>query len=519
MFSEVDGYTLEVDYTFEYHSSLSPTHLRLVALNQSVSFPAGQPLRYLELGCGNGVTLNVHAAACPGEYWGVDANPSHVDFASKLADASGANVRILRSSFSDLLAQSKFPKFDVIVAHGVWTWISEENQKSIVELLHRNLVEGGLFFLSYNSLPGSASIIPLQQMLWLHSRRGGHAGRIQERLAAAIRFATELREAGSKYFERAPMAADRLDGILERIKTDDTAHLYTAYLCHEYLQENWRPSSFSETASSLAKIGMRFVASADLTEHYDDLTFDAKALELLNSVKDPLLCETARDLLRNQQFRRDVYVKGGALLTEAERAEAFFHIGFALVTPTENLPDSVELGTVTINLLAAPYAEILKVLAEDSFRSKTVAELAKRISLAEIDIPMLIRALLVLTAAKLVHPAQSKWAADQTAAYCNRINREIFRRTSSTDKIKVVASPVLGGGKSLSPRLIQLFMKSKALGATSPEEWASFAWRNLSNTSARPHTNDPLRGAKILKEAVLFSRQCQLLTALGVETP
>jgi SAM-dependent methyltransferase len=519
MFSEVDGYTLEVDFTFPYHSSSSPTCLRLVALNQFVSFPANQPLRYLELGCGNGVTLNVHAAACPGEYWGVDANPSHVDFARKLAYASGANVRILHSSFSDLLAQSELPKFDIIVAHGVWTWISEENQKCIVELLRRNLVEGGLFFLSYNSLPGSASIIPLQQMLWLHSRRGGHAGRIQERLAAAIRFASELRNAGSTYFKRAPMAAERLDGILDKIQTDDTADLYTAYLCHEYLQENWRPSSFSEMASLLAKIGMRFVASADLTDHYDDLTVDAKGLELLNSVKDPLLRETARDLLRNQQFRSDVYVKGGTLLTEAERVETFFHVRFALLTPTENLPDSVKFGAVAISLSAAPYAEILKILAEDSFRSKTVAELAKRISLAEIDSPMLIRALLVLTAAKLVHPAQPQWAADQAAAYCNRINKEIFQRASSDDKIKAVASPVLGGGKSISPRLIQLFMKSKALGATSPEEWASFAWRNLSNTRARPHTNDPLRGAKILKEAVLFSRQCQLLTALGVETP
>src|SRR5215472_509031 len=84
------GYVTEIDYIYGYNRELGPGLLRLACLSAGVAPPAGSPLRYLELGYGLGLSLNIHAAAVLGEFWGTDFNPSHVAHARALADACGS---------------------------------------------------------------------------------------------------------------------------------------------------------------------------------------------------------------------------------------------------------------------------------------------------------------------------------------------------------------------------------------------------------------------------------------------
>ena len=102
MLKMFEGYVTEIDYIPWYHRNLAPLLLRAAARNHPISLPTGRPLRYLELGYGNGgIALNIHAAASPGEYWGIDVNPSHVASANILADASGSGLRVLGGSSYD----------------------------------------------------------------------------------------------------------------------------------------------------------------------------------------------------------------------------------------------------------------------------------------------------------------------------------------------------------------------------------------------------------------------------------
>ncbi|MGI9374096.1 MAG: methyltransferase domain-containing protein [Hyphomicrobiales bacterium] len=75
--------------------------------------------RYMELGYGQGVSLNIHAAASGKEYWGTDFNPNHATIAMQFAKASGADVKVLDASFEDLAARDDLPEFDLITMHGV----------------------------------------------------------------------------------------------------------------------------------------------------------------------------------------------------------------------------------------------------------------------------------------------------------------------------------------------------------------------------------------------------------------
>ena len=507
MSEEYEGYSNEIDYTFGYYPLLSPPHLRLACLNQSTSFPSNRPFRYLELGHGNGVSLNIHAAACPGEYWGIDINPSHVNFSEKLAEAADTGVRVLNLSFSDLLNYPSLPNFDLVVIYGVWSYISAANRNAITDLLRQKLAEGGLFYVSYNCLPGSSSIVPLQYLLRLYSERGGCQGTVVDRLQAGIAFANELWHAGSEFFASIPKASERL----EQIKSEDPA-----YLVHEYLHEFWHVPSFAETARSLSDAGLRFLASAYLLDHYEDLNICQEGMALLTASEDPLLRETARDFLRNKQFRQDIFVKGKASGPGPERKRDIENTSIMLGISQVEIPSKIKTKVGSISLLGPPFSDVVSALARDGYRSKTVGEVIERcrhqLSAAEVT-----RAIVILIGVGIVYPVQDDAIVARAAAGCRRLNEEILRHTRSGTRLTALASPVTGCGIQMS-RLQQLFLIAYQAGAKTSDEWARFAWES----SAPPIRLDPAaRGsgyskARILRESLLFQVSLPVYSALGL---
>src|SRR5262249_8493325 len=170
------GYVTEVGYTFGYYRELSPGVLRLASLVSGIAPPGGQQLQYLALGFGQALPINVHAGANAGTFWGTDFNPGQVAHARALAGASGAGAVLLDESFEDLAARTDLPEFDIIALHGVWTWISDENRRCIVDLMRRKLRAGGLVYISYNCFPGWAPAEPLRHLMSLHSELAASGG-------------------------------------------------------------------------------------------------------------------------------------------------------------------------------------------------------------------------------------------------------------------------------------------------------------------------------------------------------
>ena len=150
-----DGYVVDIDYTDGYYRELAPGLLRFVTLlagMQRNEAPDG--FNYCELGCGNGRSVVLHAAAEPrGRFHGVDFNPKHIQHARKLAqDAGTANAVFLEASFASL-RDSTLPEMDFITLHGVHSWVSPENRRHIAEFIRARLKPGGLVYMSSNCLP------------------------------------------------------------------------------------------------------------------------------------------------------------------------------------------------------------------------------------------------------------------------------------------------------------------------------------------------------------------------------
>jgi SAM-dependent methyltransferase len=209
------GYVTDTAYVHDFCRVQTPAILSLAALSRNVAAAGsrGEPLRYCDLGCGQGLTANLVAAANPrAEVFAADFNPTHIAGARALAEAAGlGNVRFREASFDELAQDATLPDFDIICLHGVYSWVSPENRRAVVGLVRRRLKSGGMLYISYDAMPGWAGIAPLRRLLaQQHAASGGAS---QAGLAQALAFADKLRELGALFYRMYPYVAVQLDRL------------------------------------------------------------------------------------------------------------------------------------------------------------------------------------------------------------------------------------------------------------------------------------------------------------------
>jgi len=104
------GYVTDTAYVHDFCRVQTPAILSLAALSKGVAVPGGrgEPLTYCDLGCGQGFTANLVAAANPqAEVFAADFNPTHIAGARALADAAGLkNVQFREAGFDEISSRS-----------------------------------------------------------------------------------------------------------------------------------------------------------------------------------------------------------------------------------------------------------------------------------------------------------------------------------------------------------------------------------------------------------------------------
>src|SRR3712207_297474 len=93
------GYVSDIEYTAGFYGDQAPGLLDATCIVNGYAPPraAPGPFRYCELGCGQGLTANLLAAANPlGEFVAVDFNPAHIARARASAEEAGlTNIRFI----------------------------------------------------------------------------------------------------------------------------------------------------------------------------------------------------------------------------------------------------------------------------------------------------------------------------------------------------------------------------------------------------------------------------------------
>lgn len=301
MHDQETGYVIDIPYTTGFYAHQSPLYLAYTcALNECCVPPARGALRYLELGCGNGLTLNLLAAANPaGQFVGVDMNPAHIAAGRAQAAALGLkNVTFLEDSFHDYLQQVEPEAFDFITLHGIYSWISAEARMEVVRIAERSLVAGGALYVSYNTLPGWSHVLPIREMFVRYAAT--QTGTSVERLRKTRAYLDTLMALPTGYFAR-PEVKQHVQDLAKKDLT---------YVAHEYLNSHWYPLYSADVRAEMALGRLSYVGQAEPRLNMPALLLPRGALDTLDGNRQDAFFQTGLDYLLGTRFRRDIFVKG-----------------------------------------------------------------------------------------------------------------------------------------------------------------------------------------------------------------
>ncbi|MFN0182489.1 MAG: class I SAM-dependent methyltransferase [Aquabacterium sp.] len=506
------GYVNEIEYTHGYYGELSPMRMNLALLSRQHAIRSGRPLRYLELGYGQGVTLAIHAAANGGEFWGTDFNPSHAANARELAEASGANLKVLDDPFEELARRTDLPEFDMIALHGIWSWISDDNRRAIVDIARKRLAVGGVMYVSYNCTPGWSPAMPLRHLLMLHAEHSsGDSQGLVPKMESALDFAQRVVDAGAQYFAVNPGVSERLKRLRQQNRH---------YLVHEYFNGHWLPTPFTDVAKFLDEGKMSFAASANLLDHIDAINLSQAQQALLAESQHPVLTESLRDYLINNQFRRDLWVKGPRQMPQRQQLEMMGAQRYVLTVPPAEVPLKVQGALGEAELQADVYGPILDAMHAGNATAKSAREIGA--ACPNLSMAQVLQAMMILTAGGHASPAQSDDAAEAARPTTDALNRYLVKRAAYSGEIGWLASPVMGGGVPVG-RFAQMFIGSILKGRRTPEQWAEDAWGVLSSQGeyilrdGAALTSATENMAELVKQAQWFmDNRMSTMKALGI---
>ncbi|MCC7275882.1 MAG: class I SAM-dependent methyltransferase [Alphaproteobacteria bacterium] len=417
-------------YTNHYFSSLSPALLRFVPLlHRMHAGPYGARFTYVELGCGQALSLLVIAAANPGAtFYGVDYSPAHVARARRMAELAGlANVHFIEKRFEDMV-EADLPPADIVALHGVWSWIGPETRSAVVRIIERHLKPGGIAHLSYNTMTTWTQLVPIQRLMNDHAERG--VGTAEERATQAMAFVEKLLGTNLGYFKD----QKAMQKWLEHIRSGDIR-----YVLHEYFVRHWQPTQHSEVVEMLQPAKLTFVGSCDVIDTIDRFLLPPDAVKFLADVPQGPLKETVRDLLRSNGFRRDVFVRGPVPMTPAEWRALARVQRFAPLRRRDRCPLSLPFPVGKVDLNPGTFDPILDRLADGP---ATVAEIGALVGEAQDGV--VLRRLVTLAAAGYAYPCAA--AGDVDPGPAARFNRTIVREIAAGHAHDILASPTLGAG-------------------------------------------------------------------------
>ena len=487
------GYIADVGYTFGYYSELNPLRANLAFLNAGLTPPTHGV--HCELGFGQGLSVNIHAAASGDSWYANDFNPAQAGFAQALADASGSAAHVCDSSFAEFCKRPDLPDFDSIGLHGIWSWISDENRGIIVDFIARKLKVGGVVYLSYNSYPGWATFAPLRHLMVEHAHVMGSPGMgIINRVDGAIDFAEKLMATHPSYAKANPQSKEKLKQV-----SNQSRH----YLAHEYFNRDWHPMHFSTVAQWLAPAKLDYACSAHYLDHINQLNFTQEQQELLLSISDLTFRQTVRDFMVNSQFRRDYWVKGARRLDPIEQGEALRRQKIILTTMRDDVPLKVAGAIGEGNLQADIYNPVLDVLA--GLQPLTLGEVEHAIADRGVSFPQLLEVVIILAGAGHLCAVQSEPQQRKAKDHTGKLNAYLINRARGKSEINFLASPVTGGGVPVG-RFEQLFLLSLSKDRSDAEMWALDAWEVLK-----------LQGQKVVKEGKTLESEVENIMELTLQ--
>ncbi|MBM3546272.1 MAG: methyltransferase domain-containing protein [Alphaproteobacteria bacterium] len=491
------GYVADIEYVPGFYREQSPAFMDIACLLRSVEPPyRGEGWVYCDLGCGQGMTCLLLAAANPeGQFIGIDFNPAHIARARDLARRMELkNVTFIEASFEALVeVPERLPELDYVALQGVYAWVGEAGRRAIVDLLAARLKPGGIAYVSYNSMPAWASILPYQRLFLEYAKLSGLGSGAA--ITHAIALADRMRETG------APGLRD--DDVLKRLK-GDLEKGNVSYLVHEYLNDGWQPLYHADVARGMAKAKLSFVANGTVLDNFPELSLSPQQREILGGIADPIVRETFRDYLGPRSFRRDLFVKGARYLNPARRDERLkaMRLGIAVGPSGIKKDIATPLGTATLE--PGLYEPVLDALA---CGPHSVADLLKLPGIKSRQEPQAVEMVGMLVGSSQALPVVEKPSSAARAA-CRGHNRVMVDFVDFAPGVPAKALAAADTGLGIHLQTFELFAYGALIDRrpATVEGLVDYAWARLSRT-----------GERLRRDGVAIEDEAETRTILSTE--
>jgi methyltransferase-like protein len=284
--------------------------------------------RVLELGCGDAGNLIPMALALPrAEFVGCATSASDIALGRQaIADLALDNIQLHALGVAEL--DAALGEFDYILAHGVYSSLSGDEQETLLRFCAENLSPNGIAYLSYATLPGWQGRKTARDLMRHHARGIADPGQRIAQARAILGFMSRAVPAENNAL------GTQLGAELARIEG-----MSDADFAHEYLDNADEPIYFHEFAGRAASQGLQYLGDADFhTMLTTNLAQDIRQT-LARIAPEVARYEQFVDFVRNRASRKSLLVRKEQTISRdltPERIMAL-HVGATLKPATDTI--------------------------------------------------------------------------------------------------------------------------------------------------------------------------------------
>jgi hypothetical protein len=262
------------------------------------------------------------------------------------------------------------------------------------------------------------------------------------------------------------------------------------------------------------------VCSANSLDQVNAINITEAQEAMIADQTNPLFRETVRDICMNQQFRKDLWIKGPKRLDKFEQMEALFNLSLVLTELRDEVELSVNGMLGPVKLKAETYNPILDFFAD--YQPKKLGELLQAMQPLGIGMDKVMQAMMILTGKQTLQLAQSADEIANAKLKTDPLNHFLLKKARGRDDMTLLASPITGGGIDVQGYEM-LFLLAMRFGHHTPDTIAPFAWGLLKQRGVQLHRNgqwldtDADNLAELTKQVEFFlTEPLKLYQALGV---
>ena len=319
-----------------------------------------EPVRVLDLGCASGVHLREQAARYPAaRFTGIDFSAAELKSGRQaIAEAGLTNVELIQGDLRD--AEIPTEEFDLVLCHGIFSWVPDDVKESIFRHCRTGLRPGGIAAIAYVTYPGWKQREAIRELLAL---RVQNIEKPDERIRQS---ALMLRFLHSGYSSMPDSSQSQyLKEIVEGMQRSPSNVFF-----HDELGREHDPCYFLQFAQWAADSGLAYFAECDLsTMSLQNLPTESRSL-LQEIAPDFLETQQILDFIVNRSGRSSLLVRDDAE-TKPELGEDFME---ELLFTTDLQVDSLS-GPSTEGPLDLRSARGHKLTIRDPLMKKTLLRL------------------------------------------------------------------------------------------------------------------------------------------------